>query len=99
MTGGIPIYKTKYKSPAEVPDELVRRFSPRDPTNRVYESRRWYDLKKRQIFFSQRDGVPVYLRTPAYKAFYYATWATNVLVAGFAMYRFLQYTDGKLAKK
>lgn len=98
MTGGIPLYKTKYQKPADVPDEYVRNTSPRDPNNKFYQSRKWYDMKKRQIFFSQNDGVPVYLRTPGFKAFYYGTWSFNIFVAGFAMYRFLQYAGGKYNK-
>lgn len=99
MTGGIPTYKTKYNTLADVPDELVRQYSPRDPNNKFYESRRWYDMKKRQIFFSQRDGIPIYLRTPGFRAFYYGTWAINIFTASYAMYTFIQYSSGKLTKK
>lgn len=64
MGGHGHVEKTKYNSIHEIPDELIKTYSKRDPNNPLYRTRRWVNFKKRQILYQQNDGVPNYLRTP-----------------------------------
>lgn len=79
---------TKYRSIDEIPDELISKTSKRDPDNAVYRTRRWVDFKKKQILFTQNDGVPNYLRTPAGRYTYYFVWASSIGLFFFNIYNF-----------
>lgn len=61
---GGAVKPTKYYSIDDIPDDIIPRFSKRDPDNDIYKTRRWVDFKKRQILYQQRDGVPSHVRTP-----------------------------------
>lgn len=80
--GGHHVEKTRFSSIHEVPDEWVATSSNRDPYNKVYETRRYINKKKKQFLFQQQDGVPVYTRTPIGRVLYFGTvTATLSLVA------------------
>lgn len=73
MTG-----KTRYHSIDEIPDDLIPRTSKRDPDNQLYKTRRWVNFKKRQILFSQNDGIPVAMRTPGMRFANRFIWASSI---------------------
>lgn len=74
--GGHEHFKpTKYFSIDDIPDDMVKKYSKRDPDNLIYKSRRWVDFKKKQILYTQNDGVPNYLRTAKGRFAYYGLWA------------------------
>lgn len=95
---GIPYHKTKYHKLSDIPDKYIKLYSERDPNNKIYQTRRWYDFKKRQILFSQHDGVPVYLRTPRMRFFYYTSWVLNVGTAVFMLYSLNEFAAGRLKR-
>lgn len=78
MGGGGAVQKTKYHSIDDIPDEMVRTYSRRDPNNKIYQTRRWVNFKKRQILYNQPDGIPNYLRTPMGRFSYYTVWAASI---------------------
>lgn len=82
---------TKYFSIDDVPDDMVKKYSKRDPDNLLYKSRRWVDFKKKQILFSQNDGVPNYLRTPKARFAYYGVWATVFFTTCYNIYSFNKF--------
>lgn len=86
---------TKYHSIDDIPDELISRTSKRDPENAIYRTRRWVDFKKKQILFTQNDGIPNYKRTLAGRYTYYAIWASSIGLFFFNIYRFNQHTKKK----
>lgn len=89
-----PHYRpTKYHSVDDVPDELVKRHSKRDPNNMIYQTQRWVDFKKKQILFSQQDGVPIYLRTPRGRFTYYFLWAGVTFGFFYNIYLFRKFTN------
>lgn len=83
---GIPHTKTKYFSIDDIPDSLVTKQPRRDPENPFYRTRRWVNFKKRQILFTQNDGVQPHLRTPARKLFYYGLWANTLGLTFYGIY-------------
>lgn len=92
MGGHGPVLKpTKYHSIQDIPDEMVKTYSKRDPNNPIYKTRRWVDWKKKQILYSQNDGIPPYLRTPIKRAFYYGAWTSTWLLFAYNMYCIKKY--------
>ncbi|KAI1284882.1 hypothetical protein HDE_12454 [Halotydeus destructor] len=51
-----------WKSPADVPDHLVKMTSERDPNNAIYSHPDYIKHRKEQIFFQIPDGKPVWLK-------------------------------------
>jgi len=90
MGGGEALQPTKYHSIDEIPDELVQKYSKRDPNNPLYRSRRWVNLKKRQILFGQLDGVPIHLRTFKRRVWYYGLWTATISSFFYTIYKFKQ---------
>lgn len=86
MGGHGPVQKTKYFSIHDVPDELVSQYSKRDPDNKIYQTRRWVNFKKKQILFQQRDGVPGYMRTTMGKITYRLLWVGTVGCLAYNIY-------------
>lgn len=95
MGGGEVLKKTKYFTIDDIPDELIPRSSKRDPNNRVYETRRWVNFKKKQILFSQNDGVPNYLRTRLGRFGYYGIWVSTISCFFGNIYLLNKYTSKK----
>lgn len=94
--GGDGVLKpTKYHSIHEIPDELVQQWSKRDPDNKLYQTRRWVNFKKKQILYAQQDGIPGYMRTPALRCMYYGTFITAFGMLFFNIYMFNQYQKKK----
>lgn len=89
------VRKTKYHSIDEIPDSLVMRDSKRDPDNKIYKTRRWYDFKKKQILFTQNDGVPSHLRTPLRRFSYYSIYTSAFVMLGYNFYLYNYYTSKK----
>lgn len=85
---GEALKPSKYRTIDEIPDELILKTSKRDPDNAVYRTRRWVDFKKKQILFSQNDGVPNYLRTTAGRYTYYFIWASALGSFCYNIYKF-----------
>lgn len=85
--------KTKYHSIHEVPDELIKTYSKRDPNNPVYRTRRWVNFKKKQIMFQQNDGVPGFMRTPISRFIYRTTWMGSVGLLFYNFYLWNKYTS------
>ncbi|RWS12538.1 hypothetical protein B4U79_17444 [Dinothrombium tinctorium] len=54
--------KKFFKSWKEIPDELIPTTSKRDPHNAIYRHPKYIAFRKKQIFFQQDDGVPLYFR-------------------------------------
>lgn len=90
--------KTKYHSIDEIPDELIPRYSKRDPDNMLYQTRRWVNFKKKQILFTQNDGVPNYLRTRGGRFAYYGCWTLTFCSLFYSIYT-LNYLTSNKGKK
>lgn len=72
------LLKPKYTSIHDIPDELVPTTSWRDPDNPVYRTRRFVNLRKKQILYAQDPHAPSYLKTKENRYLYYFTWAALV---------------------
>lgn len=86
---------TKYFSIHDIPDEMVQTYSKRDPDNKFYQTRRWVNFKKKQILYTQQDGVPSYLRTLPKRVLYYSLWASTFGLFALNIYRFNYHTNKK----
>lgn len=95
MGGHAHYEKTKYQSIHEIPDELVKTYSKRDPNNPLYKTRRWVNFKKKQILFQQNDGVPGHMRTPISRFIWRATWMGSIGVFCYNIYLFNKYNNTK----
>lgn len=95
MGGGEALEPTKYHSIHEIPDELVQTYSKRDPNNKIYETRRWVNFKKKQILYQQNDGVPNYLRGPFGRSIYYITWVGSISLLFYNFYKWNEFTNKK----
>jgi hypothetical protein len=95
MGGHEVIKPTKYRSIHEIPDELIPRYSKRDPDNMMYRTRRWVNFKKKQILFQQQDGVPNYLRTPTSRALFYFVCASCAGTFVWNIYKLNKYMNAK----
>lgn len=86
MGGHDAVQKTKYFSIHDIPDEMVQTYSKRDPDNKLYQTRRWVNFKKKQILFQQKDGVPHYMRTTLGKFTYRFIWAATFTSLAYNIY-------------
>lgn len=87
--------KTKYHSIDDIPDSMIRTYSKRDPDNKVYQTRRWVNFKKKQILYNQPDGIPNYLRTPAGRYSYYGMFAASFALLFYNIYTYKKVMGGK----
>jgi len=90
-----PLEPTKYHSIDDIPDELVRKYSKRDPDNKIYQTNRWMKLKKYQILYQQNDGVPAWKRTRLARINYYSLWAATWGVFFWNIYTWNKLNSGK----
>ena len=96
MGGHGAVKKTRWHTIDEIPDELIQTYSKRDPDNMIYQTRRWVNFKKKQLLFSQNDGVPNHLRTRGMRFMYYGIWTSTL---GLFFYNFYMYNKVTSAKK
>ncbi|RWS23353.1 hypothetical protein B4U80_13397 [Leptotrombidium deliense] len=54
--------KVLYKRWQDIPDSMIPTTSKRDPHNTIYRTRDYINFRKQQIFFQQKDGIPIYLK-------------------------------------
>lgn len=92
---GLPLRKTKYFTINDIPDSMVPTEIKRDPDNKIYKTRRWYDFKKSQILHTQNDGVPCYLRTPMRRLYYYSVYGTTIGLFFYNLYGLYYYMNKK----
>lgn len=88
MGGHDAVKPTRYHTIDDIPDELIPRYSKRDPDNQVYRTRAWVNFKKKQILFQQQDGVPNYLRTRLGRYGYRALWGATIGTLFYNIYLF-----------
>jgi hypothetical protein len=71
----------KYKRWQDVPDSLIPKTSKRDPENPIYSHPRYINYRKKQIFYQQEDGIPVYLKNgPTDYILYYGLWIVSASI-------------------
>lgn len=80
----------KWRTWRDVPDSLIPTTSWRDPDNPVYQSQKFINLRKKQIFYQRPCGLPLHLKGgPASYLNYYmiviVTWV-NVAICAYFQY-------------